>query len=834
MNLPLWGALIQLPWWLNLGVILIVLLALGYNGARLWIWTGAAAVVLWGFAAPIWLWIAFAVVALVFNLPVLRRRLVSAPLMGVLPALGVLPRIGDTERIALEAGTTWVEGEFFTGAPDFKRILAEPYPELTQKERDFLDGPAETVCRMVDDWQVHRRQDLSAEVWAYLKEQRFFGMVIPEEYGGLGFSANGMNAVIAKLGSRSIPLAVNVMVPNSLGPAELLIHYGTEEQRERYLPGLARGEEIPCFALTEPDAGSDAAAIDSSGEVYRGEDGELYLRLNWDKRYITLAAVATVHGLAFQLKDPENLLGKGEEPGITVALIPTDLEGVIIGRRHNPLHTPFINSPTQGRDVVVPVEQIIGGPEQAGNGWRMLMETLAAGRGIFLPALNTGGGKLVSRLAGAYAVVRQQFGYPIGRFEGVEELLAPIGGLTYLLGALSRFTCGGLDKGAKPAVVSAIAKYHSSEFNREVVDKAMDMLGGKGIVLGPRNPLSAAYLGVPIAITVEGSNIVTRSLIIFGQGLVRCHPYALQEIEALEAKDLPAFDRAVWSHVGMTVRNFFRAGLLNLTRGYLALPPFGGPTVGYYRKLAWASATFALMADVALFSLGGGLKAKEKLSGRFADALSWLYLATCALRRFEAEGRKKDHLPFVRWSVEHALERVQESFVGIYENFPVPALGALLRGPIAWWARANPIGRGPSDRLGEQVAGALQHPGELREALTVGIFVPEDTGETLGQLELAFELAVESQPLFDRIRAAARSGELPKDRPTRLVEAAHEAGVIDEEEYDLLQRAERAREQAVRVDDFDLEEMPVNLPPAGAGSRYGDKSARQPAARLVN
>jgi acyl-CoA dehydrogenase len=736
-------------------------------------------------------------------------------MMSALPSLGLLPTISDTERIALEAGTTWVEGEFFTGKPDFKRILSEPYPDLTEKERAFLDGPVDEVCRMVDDWEVHQREDLSAEVWDYLKEKRFFGMVIPEEYGGHGFSANGMNAVISKLGSRSVPLAVDVMVPNSLGPAELLINYGTDEQRQRYLPGLATGQEIPCFALTEPDAGSDAASINSSGEVFEGEDGQLYMRLNWHKRYITLAAVATVHGLAFRLSDPDNLLGKGKEPGITVALIPTDVEGVVIDRRHNPLHTPFINSPTEGHDVVVPVNQIIGGPEQAGNGWRMLMETLAAGRGIFLPALSTGGGKFASRYVGAYSVVRQQFGYPIGRFEGIEELLAPIGGLTYLLEALSRYTCGGLDQGAKPAVVSAVVKYHSSEFNREIVNKSMDILGGKGIILGPRNPVGLGYICVPISITVEGSNIVTRSLIMFGQGLVRCHPFALQEIEALDGNDLRVFDRAVWSHVRMMVRNVFRSGLLNLTRGYLARTPVSGPTADYYRKLSWASAAFALMSDVALFSLGGGLKAKEKISGRYADILSWLYLASCALRRFEAEEHQKDHLPFVRWTVEHALARIQESFEEIYANFPVSWLRFLLK-PVAWWARVNSLGGKPNDHLGAQIAEALQQPGDLREALTAGIFLPEDEDEPLGQLELAFQLCLESQPVYERIREAINSGELPKENPTRLVDEAYEAGVINNEEHDLLQRTERAREEAVRVDDFSLEEMPVNTISAGA------------------
>lgn len=805
------GFLLDTPLLLVAGGILVLFFVLGYTGAPLWLWSLTAAVALWGLAAPLWLWMVFGVLALAFNIVPLRRTLISAPLMKLIAAMGLLPSISDTERVALESGTTWIEGDFFSGKPDFKKVLNEPYPELTEKERAFLNGPVEEACRMVSDWQIHHRKDLPAEMWQFLKQERFFGMVIPEEFGGLGFSAAGMNAVIAKLGSRSIPLAVDVMVPNSLGPAELLIHYGTQEQQQTYLPRLATGEEIPCFALTEPKAGSDAAAITSSGEVFRGRDGELYLRLNWQKRYITLGAVATVLGLAFQLRDPHNLLGKGENPGITCALIPTDADGVVHKERHDPLGVPFINSPTEGHDVVVSVNQIIGGPQQAGNGWRMLMETLAGGRGIFLPAMNNGCAKLAARVAGAYATVRQQFGLPIGRFEGVEELLAPIGGLTYVMDALSRFTCGALDEGKKPAVVSAIAKYHSSEFNRVIINNAMDLLGGAGIILGPQNLLGYKYIAAPIAITVEGSNVVTRSLIIFGQGLIRSHPFALKVLRALEEGDVKAVDRAVWDHVGMTLRNAFRAKLLSLSRGYLARSPVGGPTARYYRKLAWASANFALLADLALFSLGAELKKKEKLSGRYADVLSWLYLSSCALRKFEADGRKKADLPFVHWSVQHALWQIQQAFEGIYDNFPVPALRVLLRGPIGLWARLNPVGRKPSDRLGAAVAEAMQEAGAARDALTDGIFIPSDRDEPLARLERAFKLTLESQPALKKIRDAMKSGQIKAGRPKQLLEEALQAGVIDQEAHDLLVRAEEARTEAVQVDAFDLSELPVQI-----------------------
>jgi len=791
--------------------IIVVVLILGYRGAPLWAWTVAAALVLLGYEAAVWLWVVVGAVAVVLNVPQVRQQALSKPILNFMRSSGFMPTISKTERIALDAGTTWIESEFFSGKPDFKRIISEPYPELTQKEKEFIDGPVEELCRMTNDWQIYKEGDLPREIWDFLKAHRFFGMVIPEEYGGHGFTAYGMNAILAKIGSRSVPLCVDVMVPNSLGPAELLIHYGTPEQREHYLPRLARGEDIPCFALTEPTAGSDAAGISSRGEVFRGEDGELYLRLNWQKRYITLAAVSTVLGLAFQLYDPKNLLGKGKHPGITCGLIPTDTPGVKLGRRHDPLGVPFINSPTEGEDVVVSVNHIIGGPEQAGNGWRMLMETLAGGRGIFLPALNNGGCKAVARMGGAYAAVRQQFGMPIGKFEGIEELLARIGGLMYLQDGLNRFTCGALNEGKKPAVISAIAKYHATEMNRTAVNDAMDMVGGAGIILGPRNVLGHGYISIPIGITVEGSNIVTRTLIIFGQGVIRCHPYALKEMEAIQNNDLAAFDQAFWGHIGMTIRNKLRAGLLSLTRGHLVSAPVSGPTADYYKKLIWASATFSFMADLALVTLSGGLKFKEKLSGQFADVLSWLYLGSCALRKYEAEGRRKEDLPFVHWSLQYALYNIQQAFDQIFSNFPGTLPGAVFRSVVAAWSRLNPIGTFPSDELGHQVAKALQKPGNPRDGLTEGIYSPKDESEPAAQLERAFLLAHESTPILKKLRKAVKTGQLEKARPKKLVQKALQAGVIDQSEFDKLVAAEEARNEVIKVDAFTLEEMPVNI-----------------------
>ena len=788
-----------------IGVIVLVL-ALGYAGAPLWLWTAATAVALYGFGAPAWLWIVFGVLAVLFNVTAIRRGLLSASIMKLMKALNFLPAISETERTAIEAGTVWVEGELFSGKPDFKRIVNEPYPELTEEEQAFLDGPVEELCRLTNDWDVWQHRGLTPEVWQYIKDQRFFGMIIPKQYGGLGFSALLNSAVVQKLSTRSGPLATTVMVPNSLGPAELLIHYGTQEQRDHYLPRLATGEDIPCFALTEPGAGSDAGAIASNGVVFKGEDGKLYLRLNWRKRYITLGAIATVIGLAFKLRDPDNLLGKGTNPGITCALIPSDTPGVKQGLRHDPLGVPFWNCPLEGHDVVVPIDAIIGGVEGAGNGWRMLMESLAAGRGISLPASAAGGSKHVFRVASAHATVRRQFGLSIGKFEGIEEPLSRIGGWTYLLEAARVYTCGALDQGGKPAVVTAMAKYNFTELGRKIINDGMDILGGNAISRGPRNLLAHGYFNQPIAITVEGANILTRTLMIFGQGAIRSHPYAYREIKALGEGDLKAFDAALWKHIGHVGRNKIRALLLSLTRGYLGGSPIGGPAARYVRKLNWASASFAFFADVAMGTLGGDLKRKEKITGRFADIFSWMYLASAVIRRFEAEGRRKEDLPFFHWSMQYAMKQIQDAFDGLFANLEAPGLTWLIRGPIAWWSRLNPIGTGPSDRLGHKVAQLMQTPGEQRERLARGGYVPADPNEALGRLERAFRLTYEAHEVERKLRDAVRAKKLEKASPAKLVAQALEKGIIDAKEAELLREAEAAREDAIQVDAFTLEE----------------------------
>lgn len=783
---------------------LSLIILLGYIGVPLWSWSLFTAAILSLSHPSIWVWSLFLVVALVFNVPWLRQKLFTSFVVKILQKLQIFPKISETEKAAIEAGNVWVDGEFFTGKPNFERILNEPYPQLTPDIQAFLDGPVEQVCRMASDWEIYQRQDLSPEVWTYLKQERFFGMMIPKKYGGLGFSNLAYSAVMAKLASRSFTHVATVGVTNSLGPAKLLLRYGTEEQKHHYLFRLARGEDIPCFALTEPKAGSDAASITSSGVVFKGEDDQLYLKLNWNKRYITLGAIATLLGLAFQLHDPDNLLGKGEHPGITCALIPTKTPGVIHNRRHDPMGVPFYNSPLEGHDVIVPIGQIIGGIEQAGQGWKMIMQTLAAGRGISFPATCTGVTKLVARVAGAHAVVRKQFGLSIGRFEGVEEPLARIGGFTYMIDAARLFTCGAVDQGEQPAVVSAIAKFQTTELARHVVLDGMDILGGAGICRGPRNLLANIYTAMPIAITVEGANILTRSLMIFGQGAIRSHPYIYDEILALEQSDVAAFDQAFWSHLGLIVRNGVRAGLLCITRGRLTRSPIQGETAIYYRKLAWASATFANLSDLAMLSLGGSLKRREKLTGRFVDMLAWMYLGSATLRRFEAEGQQVKDLPLVHWSMQYAFAQIQQAVEGVVSNLPI--LSAGLRHPILGLWRLSPLGTMPSDELGHQVTQILLMPGLERDRLTRDIYLPHHTEEAVGRLEEALRLSVQTAPILKTIKNAIAGGQLPPSKPSQLVDEALEKGIITPQEARSLQQAEISRSNTIQVDSFTLEE----------------------------
>ncbi len=668
-----------------------------------------------------------------------------------------------------------------------------------------MDGPVAELCTRLDDWQINQERDLPAEIWEFLKANGFFGMTIPKQYGGHGFSAIAHSRVVTCISSRSVTAAVTVMVPNSLGPGELLLHYGTEEQKNHYLPRLATGRDIPCFGLTGPEAGSDAAATQSTGIVEKRKIGDkeiLGLRLNWAKRYITLAPVATLIGLAFRVKDPHHLLGDEEDPGISCALIPRHLSGIEIGLRHDPMGVPFMNGPIVGRDVFVPLDSVIGGRDGIGQGWRMLMESLVAGRSISLPSLSVGAAQMATRICGAYATVREQFDTPIGRFEGIEEPLARIAGKTYMMSATRTLTCGALDAGAKPAVLSAIAKAYLTEGMREVVTDAMDIRAGAAIQRGPRNTLSRAWDAVPIGITVEGANILTRSMIIYGQGAIRCHPFVHDEIAAIAENDLKKFDKAIFGHLNLLFRNITRAKLLAWSGSRLVRAPHTEDTRRYYQHLSRFSAAFELLSDVAMGMLGGSLKRREKLSGRLADALAYMYLASAALKRYHDEAKTTSNYNLVRWSTELCLYRIQEALRGILENLPMRAPArALSLAIFPFGARFRP----PSDKLGAHVARQILEDREARLDLTRDIFVPPAGEVGLGALEAALDKAVRAIPVETKIRDAVRAGALDRAPGHMLDDMALTEGIITESEYQLLKDADTARNEVVAVDAFDAE-----------------------------
>jgi acyl-CoA dehydrogenase len=745
------------------------------------------------------------IAAVVLALAPLRRALLTRPLFGWFRA--VLPQVSQTEQEALDAGTVWWDGDLFGGRPDFAKLLAFPKPQLTAEEQAFVDGPVDTLCTMLDDWQVtYELNDLPPDAWAYIKSQGFLGMIIPKQYGGLGFSAYGHSEVVMKLATRSAAAAVSVMVPNSLGPAELLLHYGTPDQKQHWLPRLAQGLEIPCFALTGPEAGSDAGAMPDSGVVCRGmHDGRevLGIRVTWEKRYITLGPIATLLGLAFKLHDPERLLGGEADVGITLALIPTSHPGVNIGRRHFPLNGSFMNGPNSGRDVFIPIDWVIGGRERVGQGWRMLMECLAAGRSISLPSSGAGAVKLATRTTGAYARIRTQFKTPVARFEGVEEALARIAGHTYTIEAGRTMTAGAVDLGEKPSVVSAIMKYHATELGRGVVTDAMDVHGGKGICLGPNNYLGRAWQQAPIGITVEGANILTRSMIIFGQGAIRCHPFVLREIAATQetdgAKALRDFDAALWGHVRFVLRNFARAVALGVFGSGSVSVPVAPQTARIAREISRLSAAFAFLADLAMLLLGGSLKRREKLSARLGDVLSQLYLASAVLKRFEDEGRPEADLPLVQWAAQDALARAEDAFAGLADNFPTA------------WSRlairlvAFPTGRklrAPSDALGSEVAHLITAPTETRDRLTRGMFVRAVAADPVGRLDVALAQVERIDALEAALRTAIRDGSVQGESAADRQADAVRAGVWSAADLDAYRAFQALRRACIDVDDF--------------------------------
>jgi acyl-CoA dehydrogenase len=793
-------------------------LALAYRRVDLKTSTAALGVLLlaytWlGNGGFIWktiLWIGFAAL-LSLNVEGLRRDNLTRRLFGWYRRM--LPSMSRTEQDALDAGGVWWEGELFTGMPDWRKLQRLPAPQLTSEEQSFLDGPVEELCRMLDDWQItHELLDMPPDVWRYLKDQRFFAMIIPKEYGGLGFSPLASSMVLAKVSSRNATAASTIGVPNSLGPAELLLHYGTDEQKRRWLPGLASGDEVPCFALTSPRAGSDATAIVDRGVICKGlyEGREIIgIKLNWSKRYITLAPIATVLGLAFKLYDPDHLIGDVDAYGITAALIPVGTAGITIGRRHFPINVPFQNGPTQGHDVFVPLDAIIGGPKMAGQGWRMLVQLLSVGRSIVLPsnALGAAAGALYA--TGAYARLRRQFNLPIGKFEGVADVLARMAGNVYIMTAASRVTCTALVNGEKPAVPSAILKYHNTELGRQVANDAMDVHGGKAIMLGPKNYLARSYESVPISITVEGANILTRNLIIFGQGAIRCHPYVLAEMEAAKNPDreagLTMFDRTLFKHLGYTLSNAARSFVMAVTLARFTDVPVTGPTRRYYQHINRYSASFALLTDAAMFALGGALKRKELISARLGDVLSYLYLASMVLKHYRDEGEPPEDLPLVEWACRSLLYKTQEQIHGLLRNFPSRWLSALLR--VATFPRGRTYSA-PSDALCQAVAELTMAPTATRERLANGIYKTVEPSNPLGLLQEALEIAEQIRPLERRVFDARRAGEIAAEDTPGQIDEAERKGIITAAEAANIRAFDRRVLELTGVDDFAPSDLP--------------------------
>jgi len=806
--------MITLAWFL---VFFVVILGLLFQAASLSIFTASAGILLLVFTAlspgsvllkiVLWLiWIAI----LGFNFRGLRRHLLTRKIFSLYKK--IMPKMSRTEQEALEAGTVWWDGELFSGKPEWDKLLAAKKPVLTDEEKAFIDGPVNELCSMIDDWDItHNRAALPPEVWQFIRDHSFFGLVIPKEYGGKAFSAYAHSLILVKLFSRSISAASTIAVPNSLGPAELLLHYGTDEQKNHYLPRLARGEEVPCFALTAPDAGSDAGAMPDYGIVCRGEfNGKevLGIHLNWNKRYITLAPVATVLGLAFKLYDPDGLLGDKKDIGITCALIPVNTPGITIGRRHFPLNTVFQNGPVQGKDVFIPIDYLIGGKAMAGQGWRMLIECLSVGRSISLPSSGVAAGQFTSLACGAYSRIRRQFKMPIGKFEGIEEVLGRIVGRAYQITAMSQVTLAAIDSGEKPAVLSGIVKYHCTELGRQVVVDCMDIHGGKGICLGPSNYLGRAYQSTPIGITLEGANILTRNMIIYGQGAVRSHPYVLKEMEAASMKDsreaLSIFDKVIFSHVGFGLSNLTRSFLLGVSHGHLSLRVPHNRLKRYYQHITRFSAAFALMSDMAMISLGGSLKRRERISARLSDILSYLYIGSVVLKHYANQDSPKDDLPIVEWACQDALYRAEKAFHELLLNFPNKMLARALRVIIF------PLGRRfkkPSDHMDHQLSQLVMNPTATRDRLVANIYL-EDAGNNAAALLMkALEAAISIEPIEKAVHKAVKRGEVAGYNFVEQVEAAVVVGVISKEDYALWIKASEITHQVINVDDFDSSEL---------------------------
>ena len=804
--------------WLLLLTLLGISIACAFYGTGLLVWTVAmvAGIVMLGATGSVPITsltiisALFAIIAVPLNVKPWRQKLISGPFLKQFRRM--LPEISETEQVALDAGTVGWEGELFAGKPDWSLLKKQPYLALTVEEQAFLDGPVEELCNMLDLWEInHVDADMNPETWEFLKKNKFFGMIIPKEYGGLGFSAMAHRAVLQKISSVCGLTASTVAVPNSLGPGELLLHYGTDEQKNHFLPRLARGEDIPCFGLTGPTAGSDATSIPDYGVVckgkYKGKE-VVGIRLNFDKRYITLAPVATVIGIAFQMHDPDGLLGDKKELGISLALIPRETEGMEIGRRHMPMHLPFQNGPIRGKDVFVPLDALIGGVEMAGQGWRMLVECLSVGRAISLPSTSTGGTKMGAFATGAYARIRKQFNMPIGRFEGIEAALARIAANAYATSALSRMTATAVDLGEKPAVPSAIAKYHTTEMARDVIRDAMDVHGGKGVIMGPRNYLGRGWEGIPVSITVEGANILTRNLMIFGQGAIRCHPYVLKEMEAARLENasqrLERFDDLLFSHVGYSIRNAARSLILGLSFGKFAMVPHDRKTSKFYKKLSRYSAALAFISDISMLTLGGKLKQKEHISARLGDVLSHLYICSAMLKRYESEGRPAADQAILAWAFHSAVYKMQVALRLVIDNFPNRYMRFLLRFVVFPFGRRE---KEPGDRLTHRVAQLLMVPSDTRDRLTNGVFKSATSDHPICFMERALPQVIQAEPIERKLLKAVRQEEISGLTWEDRVKDALDKSILTKDEVDILVKVQELVAEIIAVDDFESEDL---------------------------
>lgn len=781
-------------------------------------------------AFPLWSLLGWLAAGLLFaaSFPEIKRNYIVLPAYRALK--GVMPTISETEREALEAGTVGWDAELFSGTPDWAKLRRVAPITLTAEERAFLDGPTTELCKKLNDWHIrHELHDVPDDIWQFVCDNGFLGMLISKQHGGLGFSAQAQSLILGKISSRSPDGVTIVMVPNSLGPGELIEKYGTDAQKEHFLPRLARGEEIPCFALTGPFSGSDAASMRDVGVVTRGQlDGKdtVGIKLNWDKRYITLAPKATLLGLAFRLFDPDNHLGRGEDLGITLALIPTDHPGVEIGRRHLPAGAAFPNGPTRGHDVFVPLDWIIGGKERAGQGWRMLMSCLAAGRSVSLPATSAAAAKSMLRSSTAYARIRKQFNLPIGFMEGVEEPLARLVENAYALEAARAVTASMVSAGEKPAVISALLKYVSTERMRQSVNDALDIHGGKGICDGPSNYLQGAYQMVPVGITVEGANILTRTLITFAQGALRSHPYLFTEIEALQDKDqkrgTELFARTFEDHVAFTVSNAAGALFHNLTFGlFAAAPPNAGATARWWRELARSARSFALVADLTVALLGGGLKVKQKITGRMADALAELYLLSSVLKRYDDDGRLPEDLKLVEYCARNCLYRLDQALLGVLRNFP-QRWAAWVMAPLVF--PFGPRHRPASDKEGREIVRAALEPGTYRDRLTRDIFVSDDPSDRGGLLDFTLAKVVAAEEADRKLERAIRKGEVKRFHDRDWIAEAQAKGVLTETEASNLAELRDLVARVIAVDDFAAAELvrtaaPADEPAPSASSR---------------